>query len=621
MALGIHFNRLALPSLVRPAVAKSEAQRIRVQDGDDGLELIIDETVASCDRSGGLVWDALALPVTCVNSRPSVLILGLGGGTCASALRRLNPQATIVGVELDAEVIRLAKQHFNLDKLNIEVVNQDALHFLRKEKRQFDLIIDDVFAGYARSVKKPRWFPNPGLRLAKARLKGGGVLVSNALAEAKYLQRARLCLLFVLCPCACVAAVVNETCEAEDSALVQQSSIRPYRRGVRARLEKLEEQMAAMATQVQGLRGSQSSAACGKIGTKGVALDSMVAGTGRRRSDRTQTPKAAHAFVHDATNNGCTKCVTWAYDYEVTSNIGNWPRLSELQYIPMLKTPNDLTQANVAQINTFPVSTSSQNAVLDFNEIWQDFTIKGDSSKLCQPGGQPLSDLLDKIQTPPCYIAPGVTNLTESLTPIRELWMTEFAMTGPPGQPQNGPQFIDQLEFMCISLCGMEHDNVIKNQVDKYAWYAGFNPTDGGVQNNRLHRWKSSTVLELAKLGCFYQNFRTDLDCGKFADPNTDLQKPQGWTAATLESVMGGNGLGPCGAPLSSNTRLATVCLQGLFPKILQLRVADFENKILVAGPASALQKLQEVPAEDLNGIIVECPGPVCFGSPDYQIV
>ena len=30
---------------------------------------------------------------------------------------------------------------------------------------------------------------------------------------------------------------------------------------------------------------------------------------------------------------------------------------------------------------------------------------------------------------------------------------------------------------------------------------AGFNPTDGGVQNNRLHRWKSSTVLELAKLG------------------------------------------------------------------------------------------------------------------------
>ena len=30
------------------------------------------------------------------------------------------------------QVIRLAKQHFNLDKLNIEVVNQDALHFLRK---------------------------------------------------------------------------------------------------------------------------------------------------------------------------------------------------------------------------------------------------------------------------------------------------------------------------------------------------------------------------------------------------------------------------------------------------------------------------------------------------------
>lgn len=426
---------------------------------------------------------------------------------------------------------------------------------------------------------------------------------------------ARLCLLFVLYPCACVAAVVNETCEAEDSALVQQSSIRPYRRGVRARLEKLEEQIAATATQVQGLRGAQSSAACGKIGTKGVALDSMVDGT----SDRTLTPKAAHAFVDDAAKNGCrTKrtCVTWAYDYEVTSNIGNWPALSELQYIPMLKTPNDLTLANVDQINTFPSSTSSQNpnAVLDFNEIEQDFTIPGDSSKLCQPGGQPLSALLDQIRNPPCYIAPGVCcNLTESLiwlaqhescytstpkewnavsfhfygtaAPVgghlahvwnayfgmrgninayykyaqsqnRELWMTEFALTGPPGQPK--PEFIDQLEFMCISLCGMKHDK-LKKKVDKYAWYAGFNPTDGGVTNNRLHRWKSSTVLELTKLGCFYQNFRTDSDCGKFADPNTDLQK-QGWTGAALESVIGGNGLGPCGAPLNSGSRLANVC-------------------------------------------------------------
>lgn len=44
------------------------------------------------------------------------------------------------------QVIRLAKQHFNLDKLNIEVVNQDALHFLRKagseNLKKFGLLIE-----------------------------------------------------------------------------------------------------------------------------------------------------------------------------------------------------------------------------------------------------------------------------------------------------------------------------------------------------------------------------------------------------------------------------------------------------------------------------------------------
>ncbi|CAL1130716.1 unnamed protein product [Cladocopium goreaui] len=169
------------------------AGRVRVDDGPDGLALIVDETVASLSSKetnrSALVWDALALPVLATTERPSVLILGLGGGTAARALRRLRPEAQIVGVELDAEVIRLAKKHFDLDALKVEVIHQDALEFLRKDRRQFDLILDDVFVGYARSIHKPRWLPRPGFRLAKRRLKEGGVLVSNALAEAKYLQR------------------------------------------------------------------------------------------------------------------------------------------------------------------------------------------------------------------------------------------------------------------------------------------------------------------------------------------------------------------------------------------------------------------------------------------------
>lgn len=85
------------------------------------------------------------------------------------------------------QVIQAAKEHFDLDALKVEIVEMDALHFLRKagggkalpllpqpqEQRHFDLIIDDIFVGYARSVQKPRWLPRPGLALAKKRLSPG----------------------------------------------------------------------------------------------------------------------------------------------------------------------------------------------------------------------------------------------------------------------------------------------------------------------------------------------------------------------------------------------------------------------------------------------------------------
>eukprot|EP00913_Durusdinium_trenchii_P003237 g2993.t2 len=165
------------------------------RDTDPELHLVLIElmTLASLysERRGRFVWDALALPILALSvSRPRVLILGLGGGTCARIIQDLSPEAVIVGVELDAEVLRVARENFDLDALEIEVCEMDALQFLREDKRKFDLIIDDVFAGYARSVKKPRWLPQPGFRLARRRLQPGGLLVTNALCrEAKYLQQ------------------------------------------------------------------------------------------------------------------------------------------------------------------------------------------------------------------------------------------------------------------------------------------------------------------------------------------------------------------------------------------------------------------------------------------------
>jgi len=165
--------------------------RVRVVKRGARRELRVDGTFASSWQPGevvtGSVWDALALPVLALprERRRRVLILGLGGGSAARLVRALAPRAAITGVEHDAEVLRAARRHFGLDALGLQVVRGDARVHLQCTHRRFDLIIDDVFVGRGLRVRKPDWLPEPGLGLAAARLAPGGLLVSNALDEAR----------------------------------------------------------------------------------------------------------------------------------------------------------------------------------------------------------------------------------------------------------------------------------------------------------------------------------------------------------------------------------------------------------------------------------------------------
>jgi spermidine synthase len=114
-----------------------------------------------------------------------VLVLGLGGGSAARVARALAPRARIVGVERDGEVLAAARQAFELDDLDLEVVHDDARAFLACERRRYDLVIDDVFVGRGWHVRKPDWLPEPGLDRMRARLAVGGLLVCNAIDEAR----------------------------------------------------------------------------------------------------------------------------------------------------------------------------------------------------------------------------------------------------------------------------------------------------------------------------------------------------------------------------------------------------------------------------------------------------
>ena len=163
--------------------------------GRRGRALRVDGTFASWyapeSVTTGSVWDALAAPLLLLPParRRSVLVLGLGAGSVARVVRALAPGALIVGVERDREVLRAARRWFDLDGLGLEVVEADALAFLRRSRRRFDAILEDVFVGSGRAVHKPDWLPVPGLELAARRLAQRGVLVSNALDEAPAVAR------------------------------------------------------------------------------------------------------------------------------------------------------------------------------------------------------------------------------------------------------------------------------------------------------------------------------------------------------------------------------------------------------------------------------------------------
>lgn len=79
------------------------------------------------------------------------LILGLGAGSAARLVSRFWPEAKIIGVEIDPEIIRLGRCHFRLNEIkNLRVVCADAAKEIKNFKfkiKNFNLILIDLYLG------------------------------------------------------------------------------------------------------------------------------------------------------------------------------------------------------------------------------------------------------------------------------------------------------------------------------------------------------------------------------------------------------------------------------------------------------------------------------------------
>jgi spermidine synthase len=110
----------------------------------------------------------------------NILIVGLGGGTLATALTELIPKAYIDVVEIDPAVFSVAKEFFNYTpNKNTRIILQDARVFTKRaasKSRRYDLIMLDAFNGdYIPEHLMTREY----LQETRAILSARGVVVAN----------------------------------------------------------------------------------------------------------------------------------------------------------------------------------------------------------------------------------------------------------------------------------------------------------------------------------------------------------------------------------------------------------------------------------------------------------
>ena len=129
----------------------------------------------------GLAWDLIAAAALLRKDGPprSILMLGLAGGTAFRVLRQLLPDCKLTAIDIDPEIVDLARKHMDLDALGIEVHTTDAYPWLEQNRRKFDVVFDDIYLAGKTDVFRPQaWNPELLDHLRQA-VAPGGLLAVN----------------------------------------------------------------------------------------------------------------------------------------------------------------------------------------------------------------------------------------------------------------------------------------------------------------------------------------------------------------------------------------------------------------------------------------------------------
>jgi spermidine synthase len=134
----------------------------------------------------GLAWDLIAAAALLRKDGPpsSVLMLGLAGGTAYRVLRHLLPDCQLTAIDIDPEIVDLARKHMNLDELEIEIHTTDAYPWLAKNRRKFDVVFDDIYLAGKTDVFRPQSLNSELLENLRRAVSAGGLLAVNLVTGA-----------------------------------------------------------------------------------------------------------------------------------------------------------------------------------------------------------------------------------------------------------------------------------------------------------------------------------------------------------------------------------------------------------------------------------------------------
>jgi spermidine synthase len=154
----------------------------RIADDAGRSVLLVDGVIQSVSPADaerwGSYWAAMVPPFAPKRG----LILGLGGATLPHLIvRRWGSGASLVGVDDDPRVLRLAEEAGWLQVAGLQPVGADAFAFVRTNTARFDYVAVDLYRGAASPA---RMLARPFLRALSALLEPPAWLTMNLYASA-----------------------------------------------------------------------------------------------------------------------------------------------------------------------------------------------------------------------------------------------------------------------------------------------------------------------------------------------------------------------------------------------------------------------------------------------------